>query len=565
MESPSGEMAPPISMAGDPVALLASPQMAHPANAPLRAQATKGLQRQRGNFYVQQVMKHIQAEKGSGRPLEPQVRAEMESAFGQDFGDVRVHTDTTADRLAKELRARAFTTGQDVFIRSGESSPRSSEGKRLLGHELAHVVQQQGAMIRSYICRAGDALEREAELAGWAVTKGAPITIQTPSSTPLIQRQRRIEFTEEEVEAIEVPVTREAGMITAGELTEEQIKSAIKYNKARGYSVETIKIIQRTVGTKDDGIIGPNTVQAIARWQVQKGLVPDGKVGPKTLAKIYEEIPTVTRIEFAEEEVEVITARPPKATLLYFRDWKTTGDGMRFYHVLRPELEAMGFRFQPQALLKGEIYWKNVDEDFLNSAKVEVNNVAFYTIPPKEMKQAGFESKRYAARDMVWYCRELLKEVERFRKEKKYLRMLLQRAEIWLFLIGKAPTTVCCIHKLLTGALHNDELDDYLTVGEVRRYCGEEPSKKTNIRPSHYTKAAYEALRDAKSIWEFAYRLMAVSDQIRKAYNELTRYYEHRHIECYEKRAKELATYFYNRAKNKNHILSCYIDISRLF
>jgi hypothetical protein len=213
IEAPGGEMAPLSPMAGDPVALLTSPQMAHPANASLRAQATKELQRQRGNVYVQQLMKRIRAERGSGRPLEPQVRAEMESAFGQDFGDVRVHTDAIADRLARELRATAFTTGTDIFIRSSEPSPKSSEGKRLLGHELAHVAQQQGAMIRSYIGRAGDALEREAESAGWAVIKGASITSQTPSSTPLIQRQRRIE-------------EEEAGMITAGE--EEEIVMAYR-------------------------------------------------------------------------------------------------------------------------------------------------------------------------------------------------------------------------------------------------------------------------------------------------------------------------------------------------
>jgi hypothetical protein len=175
MEAPGGEIAAPSPMAGDPVALLTNPQMAHPANAPLRAQAMTELQRRRGNIYVQQVMERVQAEKGSGRPLEPEVRAEMESAFGQDFGDVRVHTDAMSDRLARELGARAFTTGAHIFIRSGESSPRSSEGKRLLGHELAHVVQQQQASLRPGVSRPNEPAEQEANQVAMAVVRGEKV------------------------------------------------------------------------------------------------------------------------------------------------------------------------------------------------------------------------------------------------------------------------------------------------------------------------------------------------------------------------------------------------------
>jgi peptidoglycan hydrolase-like protein with peptidoglycan-binding domain len=99
--------------------------------------------------------------------------------------------------------------------------------------------------------------------------------------TPFVQKQDAevtYKFTEQEA----IP-------IVAGKLSEAEIQLALKYNKAQGYSTALIKMIQRTVGTKDDGILGPNTVQAIARWQTQKGLYPDGKVGPKTLATISKE------------------------------------------------------------------------------------------------------------------------------------------------------------------------------------------------------------------------------------------------------------------------------------
>lgn len=142
MEASDGQLAPPSAVTRDPVALLTNPQAAHPANAPRHAQAVRELQRQRGNTYVQQVVNRVQAEKGSGQPLDAETRAQMEEAFDQDFGEVRVHSDASASRLAEELGARAFTTGKDVFFREGAYRPDTEDGKKILRHELTHVVQQ---------------------------------------------------------------------------------------------------------------------------------------------------------------------------------------------------------------------------------------------------------------------------------------------------------------------------------------------------------------------------------------------------------------------------------------
>jgi hypothetical protein len=87
--------------------------------------------------------------QGGGAPLARAVRQPMEAAFGADFGGVKVHTDGTADTLNRGLQARAFTTGQNIFFRSGEYDPRSRGGQELLAHELTHVVQQTGAKPRS--------------------------------------------------------------------------------------------------------------------------------------------------------------------------------------------------------------------------------------------------------------------------------------------------------------------------------------------------------------------------------------------------------------------------------
>jgi hypothetical protein len=77
-----------------------------------------------------------------GEPLAPSVRAFMEPRFGKDFGNVRVHRDSSADHLARAVEAKAFTIGRDVFFRRGAFEPDSDKGKQLLAHELTHVVQQ---------------------------------------------------------------------------------------------------------------------------------------------------------------------------------------------------------------------------------------------------------------------------------------------------------------------------------------------------------------------------------------------------------------------------------------
>lgn len=87
---------------------------------------------------------HIQRARGGGRSLDPGVREPMESAFGADLGDVRIHTDQAADTLNRQLDARAFTTGSDVFFGKGEFAPGTSSGRHLLAHELAHTFQQNG-------------------------------------------------------------------------------------------------------------------------------------------------------------------------------------------------------------------------------------------------------------------------------------------------------------------------------------------------------------------------------------------------------------------------------------
>jgi hypothetical protein len=87
----------------------------------------------------------IQSLRGNGSSLPASQRGFYETRFGHNFSDVRIHTDSRAAELARSVNARAFTLGQDVVFGSGEYAPQTHKGKRILAHELTHVVQQGAA------------------------------------------------------------------------------------------------------------------------------------------------------------------------------------------------------------------------------------------------------------------------------------------------------------------------------------------------------------------------------------------------------------------------------------
>jgi uncharacterized protein DUF4157 len=77
-----------------------------------------------------------------GTPLEPELRQEMEQRLGYDFSSVRVHSGEAADQSARDLNARAYTVGHNIVFSNGRFSPTTVSGRRLLAHELTHVLQQ---------------------------------------------------------------------------------------------------------------------------------------------------------------------------------------------------------------------------------------------------------------------------------------------------------------------------------------------------------------------------------------------------------------------------------------
>ena len=87
----------------------------------------------------------LHARKGAGQALPGELRGFMESRLGADFSAVRVHRGAEADALNRRISARAFTHGADIFFAAGQFRPNDPEGRRLLAHELTHVIQQGAA------------------------------------------------------------------------------------------------------------------------------------------------------------------------------------------------------------------------------------------------------------------------------------------------------------------------------------------------------------------------------------------------------------------------------------
>jgi len=81
------------------------------------------------------------------KPLDEDTRAFMEPRFGHDFSQVRVHHDESAAHTNRALSARAFTVGEHILFGAGQYSPRTETGKRMLAHELCHVVQQREGLV----------------------------------------------------------------------------------------------------------------------------------------------------------------------------------------------------------------------------------------------------------------------------------------------------------------------------------------------------------------------------------------------------------------------------------
>ena len=167
----------------------------------LGAEDVLGLQRSVGNAGVSSMLEEERSPvhdviSSGGRPLEPDVRTDMESRMGHDFSDVRVHDDSAAAASASAVNAHAYTVGSNIVFQRDTYNPGSSEGRTTLAHELTHVVQQRSGPVDGTSAPGGikvsdpsDRFEQEAASNADRVMS-APAPVQTLSASgPAVQRE----------------------------------------------------------------------------------------------------------------------------------------------------------------------------------------------------------------------------------------------------------------------------------------------------------------------------------------------------------------------------------------
>ena len=168
----------------------------------------------------QETAGRIDQARGGGQALDASVQTQMGETMGADLSGVRVHTSSESDSLNRQLGAKAFTTGQDVFFRDGAYAPHSTDGQKLIAHELAHVVQQGSGAVSNpgsglKVNAPGDAYEHEADTTADAV-------MDTSSNSASAQMQEDEELQMQEDEELQMQEDEELQMQEEEEAEEEE-------------------------------------------------------------------------------------------------------------------------------------------------------------------------------------------------------------------------------------------------------------------------------------------------------------------------------------------------------
>ena len=153
----------------------------------------------------EETTKAIQRKRGDGQALDAQVAERAGETLDRDFADVRVHTDKEADELSRQLGAKAFTIGSDIFFKEGAYEPGSQSGQSLISHELTHVVQQEGGDPDSSssfrVNDPHDQHEAEADKVAQKVTTGEASGVQRAAAP---EEEEEIQTKAEEEEEIQM-------------------------------------------------------------------------------------------------------------------------------------------------------------------------------------------------------------------------------------------------------------------------------------------------------------------------------------------------------------------------
>ncbi len=198
--------------------------------------------------------------EGGGQPLPQSVRAFFEPRFGHDFSQVRIHTDGRAAESANAVHSLAYTVGRDIVFGAGRYAPETLAGRRLVAHELTHILQQRNR-------------------SAWTPhVAGRPFVLhQVAGGVSSVQRITGEELT--------------SGTSTGASSSPADVGQQLLSIGSVGPAVALLQDLLNRSGIAPepldvDGIFGPRTEAAVVTFQAAQGLEPDGIVGPLTNAKL---------------------------------------------------------------------------------------------------------------------------------------------------------------------------------------------------------------------------------------------------------------------------------------
>ena len=215
----------------------------------------------------------IHSHRGSGQTLDDGIANKAGAVMGQDFSGVNVHTDNTADNLSRNLGAVAFTTGNDIFFRSGAYNPKSSDGQKLISHELTHVVQQ-GASTPSVQSKMtvndpNDQYEKEADsVAEQVMSKPDDFAVQQQEDDELVMGKRVQREAAPEDELATKRVQREAA-------PEDELATKRVQREAAPEDELATKRVQREAAPEDE----------LATKRVQREAAPEDELATKRMQR----------------------------------------------------------------------------------------------------------------------------------------------------------------------------------------------------------------------------------------------------------------------------------------
>jgi hypothetical protein len=257
--------------------------------------------------------------QSSGEPLQPPARRFMESRFDQDFTHVRVHADPLAAQSARSMNALAYTVGHHIVLGPARAAPASPAGSRLLAHELAHVVQAQGASCWGSPPDTTDAPSRPGDPSEVEADRAAALVVDGADARPRLALHRRPARIYRAVEPVApLPAARATGLIR-----EDEAPAATPGQMAKGAFLQLLHdalcqtVIASFEGSPYEGRGCPFVERAIGFYRRQ----PAASVE----ASIRRYAPEAASAASAQDYVGIVARRVRGAVDSFVRTGRITG------------------------------------------------------------------------------------------------------------------------------------------------------------------------------------------------------------------------------------------------